>query len=183
MGFQIIPFEGNVSKYIDELVQLDELCLAAYGAAWTKENFMMHLPHKGQLSKLAVSNGKLMAYAICSAYNRVGHIHRLAVSPAFQRRQVGTKLMKELARECLALGIRQITVESPLENVTANNYYKKIGFHRLKSLQLRDYLVRKGKQENMAHYIGRSKSRAVYIATVEGVVYYLRIFGESMEIG
>ena len=65
IDWQIIPFEGKVEKYMDRLVHLDKVCLSAYGLAWTKANFMLDLPQKGQLSKLAILGDNLIGYLIC----------------------------------------------------------------------------------------------------------------------
>lgn len=161
---QIIPFERNVPKYIDEIVQLDTLCLREYGETWTKENFMLDLPQKGQLSKLAISRGNLIGYLICSSYrNQKGsHCHRIAVHPEYRELGIAQRLWEECVKECLNLGISGITVEAPNSNTPAKNLYAKLGFRLLKGAELKDYLSRKGKEQQIARFNNDMKGFGAY---------------------
>lgn len=162
----IIPFAQNAERYISQLLRLDALCFDE-DEAWTEENFTLDFPQKGQLSKLAVSNKKLVGYVICTSYEGKGHIHRLAVDPEYRRSGIGEGLVRGFAKECLISKIHRVTVEALLENVAACKFYKYMGFRRLKVQELREYLIKKGKHEKIACYAGPSKNRAVYLAVVK----------------
>ena len=175
IDLQIIPFEANASKYIDQLVQLDAICFDE-SEAWTADNFILDLPQKGQLSKLAISNNKLVGYLICSSYlnQKRCHIHRMAVHPDYRRlgslpKSVSTrgsvellsrhritgiaqKLWEESSEECVKLGIGRITVETLNSNVPINNLYTKLGFQPLKGVELKNYLSQKGKEERISRF-------------------------------
>ncbi len=150
----IISFATNKIKYIHELTLLDKICLGDYGQAWLEDNFLLNMPQKDQLSKLAIINNKLVGYLICSSYQnqKVCHGHRIAVQPEYQRLGIAFKLWKEVFRECLTLGIETITVETPNNAITVNNLYGKFGFHPLKGTELKNYLTQKGKAEQIARF-------------------------------
>jgi ribosomal-protein-alanine N-acetyltransferase len=166
---QIVPFEGNASKYLDELVQLDAICLAEYGSTWTRENFLLDLPQKGQLSKLAISNNKLVGYRICSSYQnqKLCHDHRLAVHPDYRRLGIAQKLWRESAKECLKLGINGITTQTNNSNIAVNNLYRKLGFRPLKGMELRNYLSQKGKEEKIVRFTDDEEGWGAYFIEVE----------------
>jgi len=161
---QILSFEDNSSRYLDELVRLDELCLSGYGEVWTKKNFVWDMPQKGQLSKLATSNGKLIGYIICSSATGSGHIHRFAVSLVYQQGGIGARLLAEFVRECRASGIGKVTVETQTANTDAIAFYERLGFHRLEDQPLRDYLRKKGKLGQIKDYVGQAATSVVYLA-------------------
>ena len=164
---QIIPFQENALQYIDELVRLDFLCFSSYGTTWVEDNFRLDLPQKSKLSKLAVAERELVGYLICSIYDQKAHIHRLAVNPEFGKMGIGKGLLKEVLKECLALKIRQVTVETLLSNRAANSFYMEMGFQRLGNSELKGYLINKGKENCIIEYISPSDTRAVYSASVE----------------
>ena len=167
---QIISFGANVSKYIDELVQLETLCFDE-GEAWTAENFMLDLPQKGQLSKLAISNNKLAGYMICSSPNqRKAHWHRSATHPDYRRVKVFTKLHDEFLKECVKLGIEGVDAEAPNSVIATRNFYNKRGYRRLNGSELENYLSQKGKEELITRFNNDIEGRGVYFVEVKELV-------------
>jgi len=185
IDLRIIPFEANASKYIDQLVQLDAIYFDE-SEAWTAENFMLDLPQKGQLSKLAISNNKLAGYLICSSYQNQKrcHGHRMAVHPDYRRLRslpksvsnwgsvellsrhritgIAQKLWEESSKECVKLGIGRITVETLNSNVPINNLFTKLGFQPLKGVELKNYLSQKGKEEQITRFSNDIEGSGAY---------------------
>ncbi len=189
--FLIISYEGKALEYMDELVQLDAICLGEYGETWTKENFLLDLPQKGQLSKLAILNKKLAGYLICSSYQnqKTCHGHRMAVHPDYRRLRIlrksvstwggvellsrhrivgiAQKLWEECFKECFNLGITRITVETPNSNIPINNLYAKLGFQPLKGVELKNYLSQKGKEEQITRFSNDIEGSGAYFIEVK----------------
>ena len=162
-SIQIIPFKVNISKYIDELVQLETLCFDD-GEAWTKENFLLDLPQKGRLSKLAISEGNLIGYLIGSSYpnQRKAHWHRSATHPDYRRAKVFTKLHEEFFKECVKLGIEGVTAEARNSATATRNFYSKRGYRPLKGTELKNYLSQKSKEEQIILFNNDIEGRGAY---------------------
>lgn len=165
---QIIPFEGNLSKYIGELVQLDAVCFDE-SETWTEKNFMLDLPQKGQLSKLAISNNKVVGYLIGSSYpnRRKAHWHRSATHPDYRRVKVFTKLHGEFLAECVKLGMEGVTAEARNSAIITRNFYSKRGYRPLRGTELKNYLSQKGKEELITLFNNDTEGRGVYFLAVK----------------
>jgi ribosomal protein S18 acetylase RimI-like enzyme len=168
-NLKVVAFEGNASAYIAKLVRLDAICLGDYGA-WTEENFLVDLPQKAKLSKLATLNGELVGYIVGSSYCGHGHIHRLAVSPMFERQGIAMRLLKEFSRACLGIAASQITVEASVSNDAANKFYLNSGFRLLTEEELKQYLHEKSKEAQLTEYVSDSKTRVVYVVETKKLV-------------
>lgn len=155
---KIIQFQyAFVKTHIEELISLDRSVFKKYGA-WAGKNFLKRIPGKEQLSKIAVLGDTIIGYVICSAYCGKGHIHRLAVHSLFQKMQIGTTLIAAFSKECLMLGLQEITLETSSRNITANEFYRKIGFKELSGKKLEQYLSQKGKISQVDVYRRRDAS-------------------------
>ncbi len=166
---QIVSLGENISNYIGALVQLDTICFNA-GEAWTAKNFMLDLPEKGKLSKLAILNRKLIAYLIGSSYpnQRKAHWHRSATHPDYRQVKVFTKLHDEFLRECVKLGIEGVTAEARDSYMITRNFYSKRGYRPLKGAELENYLFQKGKAELITLFIGNDiEGRGVYYLEIK----------------
>jgi ribosomal-protein-alanine N-acetyltransferase len=57
-----------------------------------------------------------------------GHVTNIAVDPAYHRRTVGTRLLLGLARQCVARGAQNLTLEVRTSNLGAQAMYRTFGF-------------------------------------------------------
>lgn len=57
-----------------------------------------------------------------------GHVTNIAVDPAWQRHQIGTRLLLNLHRAALARGARHMTLEVRVSNTAAQNMYRRFGY-------------------------------------------------------
>lgn len=56
------------------------------------------------------------------------HVTTIAVDPAWHRAKIGTRLLATLAREAIAAGMRNLTLEVRVSNKGAQAMYEKFGF-------------------------------------------------------
>ena len=90
------------------------------------------------LGELALPSSR--AYVVAKIGNRVvgyggvmlaydeGHVTTIAVEPALQGHQLGTRLLLVLASRAVARGMRSLTLEVRMSNVGAQGLYRKFGF-------------------------------------------------------
>ncbi len=57
-----------------------------------------------------------------------GHVATVAVDPARQGQQIGTRLLVELVRQGILAGANQLTLEVRMSNVRAQAVYRRFGF-------------------------------------------------------
>ena len=70
----------------------------------------------------------MVGYAGVMLINPDGHVTTVAVEPAWQRHQVATRLLLALARQSVAKGARNLTLEVRMSNVGAQAMYRRFGF-------------------------------------------------------
>ena len=131
----IIPFEHPLTiqirdflpSDIDEAFAVDHM---AFPPLWqiSKEDFTQALAVSKNKSVALNLSGEIIGYQISSNIFDSGHIARIAVTPEYQKQQIGSALLENLFRRFIALGIREITVNTSSDNQPAINLYKHHGF-------------------------------------------------------
>ena len=58
------------------------------------------------------------------------HLVRITVDPAFQQRGIGTALVSNVMRQCFRRGIRQISLNTQIDNISSHRLYEKFQFQR-----------------------------------------------------
>ena len=58
----------------------------------------------------------------------VGRIFSLAVNPAYQKRGIGSNLLKEIINQFRNMGVLEIILEVRSDNIKAKRFYEKHGF-------------------------------------------------------
>jgi [ribosomal protein S18]-alanine N-acetyltransferase len=70
----------------------------------------------------------VVGYAGVMLTGEDAHITTIAVDPARHRQRIGTRLLLVLAREAIARGARNLTLEVRLSNHGAQDLYRRFGF-------------------------------------------------------
>lgn len=117
---------------IDRLIEIDKVVL---DKPWTEDNFLMELKGKWGHSLVALEGTNIAGFVICSIKGENLHIHRIAVSPKYQGRGVGTALVEYLFDDRNEYNIRHhyITVRTKKYNMGAQRFYKMQNFKRIGS--------------------------------------------------
>ena len=131
----IIPFEHPLTiqirdflpSDIDEAFAVDHL---AFPPLWqiSKEDFTQALAISKNKSVALNLSGEIIGYQISSNIFDSGHIARIAVIPEYQKQHIGSALLENLFRRFIALGVREITVNTSSDNQPAINLYLHHGF-------------------------------------------------------
>jgi len=72
--------------------------------------------------------GTVVGYCGLMLVEGDGHITNIAVDPLWQRHQIGTRLLLNATRHCLARGATRMTLEVRMSNRAAQTMYRKFGF-------------------------------------------------------
>lgn len=119
-----------VLENIGRLIEIDRAIIDEEGT-WTVDNFLMELNHKWICSRVAFIDNEIVGFVICSVKGDSLHIHRLAVSPEYQGRRVGTSLIEYLFNKCNEHNILYVTLKSKKNNDKAQRFYERRSFKRI----------------------------------------------------
>lgn len=115
---------------INRLIEIDKLVFDG-NSYWTIDNFLMEFKSKWECSLVALEDKNIIGFMICSIKGENLHIHRIAVSPKYQRQGIGTSLMEHLFSNCNKSNIKFITVKTKKNNVNAQRFYERQNFKKM----------------------------------------------------
>jgi [ribosomal protein S18]-alanine N-acetyltransferase len=100
-----------------------------YPRPWSLPLFLSELSLRSSRYYIAARiDGAVVGYAGLMFSGNEAHVTNIAVDPDWQRHQVGTRLLLELARESRSRGVRHLTLEVRVSNSPAQELYKRFGF-------------------------------------------------------
>jgi ribosomal-protein-alanine N-acetyltransferase len=105
--------------------------LIEHGLPWTWRTARVAQAIGAANTNVAVvrEDAKLTAFGIMEYWDDDAHLVLFAVRPAFQRRGLGSGLLRWLEACALAAGSQRIRVEARRENVAARCFYNEHGYH------------------------------------------------------
>ena len=83
---------------------------------------------QANIATIAEYEGRLVGYQISTSTPMGGHLARLAVSPEFQGRGVGSSLLCDVLEQFHRRGAHAVTVNTQHDNYASISLYKKFGF-------------------------------------------------------
>lgn len=104
---------------------------ATFSMPWSKEALLQEVNMAKAFYLVAEVRGTIVGYGGLRQIYDEGHITNIAVSTAFRRQGIGTRLVKQLIKENIKQGIRHFTLEVRQSNKKAIALYKKMGFTTL----------------------------------------------------
>lgn len=79
---------------------------------------------------VAEYDGQVVAYQFGTRHDKIGHLARLAVEPAYQRRGIGSLLLRQFLADCERWQAETISVNTQLSNTPSQALYQRLGFLR-----------------------------------------------------
>lgn len=124
---------------LDALYQLDQVCFAP-GVAYSRAEIARYLRRPDSKSwvveSTAETGGEIVGFVIASCDQRgQGHIITLDVAPPWRRRAVGSMLMETAENWVRRNGAAAIFLETAEDNLTAQAFYLRRGFTRLRRIE------------------------------------------------
>jgi ribosomal-protein-alanine N-acetyltransferase len=110
-----------------DLPQVIAIERRAFPTPWSLAMFVLELSKPSGICLVALDQGRVAGYMVCSRYDIVWHVMNVAVDPAQRRRGTATALLEELFKRGDKPG-EQYTLEVRLSNAPAIALYEKFGF-------------------------------------------------------
>lgn len=120
-----IVIKPLTEEYVDAVCELEK---EAFSMPWHKESFMEMIFNKDAKYLVAICDGKVVGS--CGMRNIVGEgdISNVVTDRAFRRQGVGRKMLEELLKEGIEMGIEAFTLEVRKSNEAAIRLYEQLGF-------------------------------------------------------
>ena len=100
-----------------------------YPVPWSMSLFLSELALRSTRAYYVAFVGRqVVGYAGLMMTAEDGHVTTIAVDPRWHRHKIGTRLLIGLAREAIARGAENMTLEVRLSNKGAQEMYRRFGF-------------------------------------------------------
>lgn len=117
---------------ISSIIEIEE---RIYGTApWNANAFQLELERdRDRLYLVTTYDGQVVAYVGCSfnRYRNESHITNIGVSPAYQNRKIGSRLIQILKGYANQHGYSRMTLEVRAHNLQARRLYERLGFRQV----------------------------------------------------
>ncbi len=127
LGNRFVVVQPGTMGFLEDIVALDQ---RIFGRMWHKPASELQ---RAVVSKtcdftVATMGGQLVGYQWNERDGTHGHLTRLAVSPEWQGREVGTRLLTQALAGMVDAGITWITLNTQLSNTRSRSLYERFGF-------------------------------------------------------
>ncbi len=114
---------------VDDLPVVHKVDSAAFWHEWKSSQASLELAYRqAALATVAELDGELVGYQISTASPVGGHLARLAVLPGYQRKGIGSELVRDLLWQFDRRGAERVTVNTQEDNGASLALYQKAGF-------------------------------------------------------
>jgi len=118
------PFEP---ADFETLYKIDHVCYPP-GIAYSKRTLRWFLRLPGCVCLVACDAGEIIAFILAESEGAQGHIITLDVMESRRRRGVGSALLREAEETLARQGVRQIELETAIDNGPAIAFWQKHGY-------------------------------------------------------
>lgn len=121
-----------IRRDLPDAIAIEEQCFAC---PWTEAEFIKHLRQRNNIAMVAEINDRVVAYVLYELWRGKLTIVNLAVSPQFQRKGVGSELVRRLLdklsyeRRCL------IDLVVSEDDLVAQLFFKSLNFRAERVIQ------------------------------------------------
>jgi ribosomal-protein-alanine N-acetyltransferase len=116
----------------EDFPKVHEVDQLAFGLIWRNSISQLKAAYEAAFSATVVEiDGEIQGYQISTVNPQGGHLGRLAVNPAYQKRGLGGRLLTDLLDRFQDRGILEVTVNTQLSNQRSLDFYRKFGFKQL----------------------------------------------------
>jgi len=114
---------------LDDLPAVHLVDSAAFKHEWKNSQSSLELAYRqAAIATVAELKGELVGYQISTASPVGGHLARLAVMPGFQRKGIGSALVRDTLWQFERRGAERVTVNTQEDNQASLALYQKAGF-------------------------------------------------------
>jgi ribosomal protein S18 acetylase RimI-like enzyme len=116
----------RIDADLPALLEMDRHTLGEY---WAAVHFLAELPHKWELSRIAVdAEHRPVAFCVMSLKPASVHTHRIAVAPELRGHGLALRLWDSVREDAINLGVARMTLKVHSANETMIHVVGKLGF-------------------------------------------------------
>ncbi len=113
------------------LYEIDQKCFPP-GIAYSMEEMAGFVRHRGSRTWVAEEDGEIAGFLIASRQPASeGHIITIDVLEPWRRRGVGRALMEIAEKWARETGIKRLSLETAMDNLTAQGFYEALGYRKI----------------------------------------------------
>jgi len=124
----------STSEDFKELWRIDQQCFAP-GIAYSQRELAHYMARRGAFTLVAQEDERMAGFVVAQRHGKgFGHIITLDVLPQARRSGVGSLLIEASEERLRREGCDSVYLESAVDNSAALMFYKRHGYHVLKTL-------------------------------------------------
>ena len=112
-------------SHLAEAIEIEREC---FSDPWGLVTLTSEIENTDRLYIVACDNGKLVGYAGMASVLDEGHIHNVAIAPAYRKMGIARTLVSELLTCAKESSLRSILLEVRASNEAALALYRSFGF-------------------------------------------------------
>jgi ribosomal-protein-alanine N-acetyltransferase len=132
-----IKIENAAMRHLGRLCEIEDQCFEQ--EAFTKQQLACLLTDYNTIGLAARVNGEIAGFAIARVdikRNKLfGHIVTVNVAPAYRRKGIAEKLLREVESALRVRGAKECLLEVRESNVAALSLYQKLGYEKVGKLE------------------------------------------------
>jgi [ribosomal protein S18]-alanine N-acetyltransferase len=121
------PLDIRRLTYAD-LPQIIAIERRAFPTPWSLAMFVLELSKPSGICLVALVEGRVVGYLVCSRYDVVWHVMNVAVDPEYRRHGIATAMLARLFEVTRDDAERGYTLEVRVSNLAAIALYESFGF-------------------------------------------------------
>ena len=123
LAVQLVPMRR---RHLRSVLRIEQ---SVYPTPWTQNLFLSEIALRiSRVYLVARVGGTVVGYGGVMLVGEDAHVTTIAVDPAWQRRQVATRLLLQLTRAAIERGAHNLTLEVRMSNTGAQELYRRFGF-------------------------------------------------------
>jgi ribosomal-protein-alanine N-acetyltransferase len=131
---EVISLRSFRPDDLEALHRIDQACFAQ-GISYSRPELAAFITHPTSKTWVAIAGDQVIGFLVADRKpQRVGHIITIDVAEPWRRRNVGTTLMDAAEDWARTQKLRYVYLETAEDNLTAQAFYEKRGYARIKQL-------------------------------------------------
>ncbi len=115
----------------EDLPKILEIEQKTFTDPWVKSQFKECLTSESKYIYFAMINSDIAGYIVFEHVLDEGHLSNLAVKNEYQKKGVGSELVKHILVKAGKIGLKFLMLEVRVSNEKARNFYAKLGFKEI----------------------------------------------------
>lgn len=121
-----------IRRDMPEVLDIENQCL---DSSWTEDDFLCCLRQRSCIGMVAECNHRIVGFMIYELHKAKLHVLSFAVDPDFRRQGIGSQMIENLVAKLSQQRRREIVLEVRESNLSAQLFFKKMGFKAVSVLR------------------------------------------------